>query len=337
MESFSYKFSAFVLGVIVFSPVLAAAAPPPFAQLLTTGHVDEAIVSLQKQITTSPNDAESCNLLCRAHLAIGNSDAGIAACQKAVALDPKNSQYHLWLGRIYGQKAEHSRFFSAAGLAKKVHKEFETAVELDPSNLEARADLAEFYIEAPGIVGGGKDKAEIQAREIGSLNPSQGHLIRAQLAEKKNDLATAEREYRDAIQTSGGLAGTWLALAQFYYRRGRMDQMRDALQRATSGPLNQAILMRAAEVLVHSKRDLPTAIELLRRYLAGDTVEDDPAFKAHYLLGTLLEERGDRTAAAEQYRTALSLAADFTPAQDALRRVSHLPAGDKVAVVSGTE
>lgn len=330
------KFSIFILAAVIVSPLLAAAMPPA-DQLLAAGRVDQAIQSLQERITTSPNDAESYNLLCRAQLALSNSDQGITACQKAVALDPKNSPYHLWLGRIYGQKAEHSKFFAAAVLAKKVRKEFETAVELDPHNLEARADLAEFYLEAPGIVGGGKDKAEIQAREMASLNPSQGHLVRAQIAEKKKDMAGAEKEYNAAIQSSGGLAGTWLSLAQFYYRRGNLDQMQNALQHAASGPGNQRVLMRAAEVLVHSKRELTTAIELLRRYLAGGTVEDDPAFKAHYLLGTLLEQRGDRSAAAAQYRAALSLAANFSPAQDALRRVSHQATDDRAAVLSGTE
>src|SRR6202007_1370841 len=105
------------------------------------------------------SDAESHNLLCRAYFSLEEWDRGIAACESAVKLDPQNSLDHLWMGRIYGEKADRAGFLKAAGLAKKVRSSFERAVELSPNSWEARTDLAEFYLEAPGIVGGGKDKA----------------------------------------------------------------------------------------------------------------------------------------------------------------------------------
>ena len=311
-----------VAATMAFLPT-AAMAGPSAEKLLADGRVDDAIVSLRDSLTTSPNDAQSYNLLCRAYLALGNWDAGVTACQKAVALQPENGHYHLWLGRIYGEKADHSSFLSAAGLAKKVRSEFETAVRLNPRDLDARADLAEFYVEAPGIVGGGKDKAIAQAEEIGALDPAQGRLIRARIAEKEKNPTVAESEYRAAVQIGGGRPGLWMNLAQFYRRTGRLDEMQAALQHAISTDKNQYVLMPAAEALVRTKRDLPTAVRLLRRYLANGPVEDGPAFKAHYLLGTLLEGQGDRAAAAEQYRAALAMAKDFSPARKALDRLSQ--------------
>src|SRR5262249_39678139 len=147
------------------------------------GRVDEAIATLQVRITAAPQDAESQNLLCRAHLALAHWDAAVAACQKAVSLNPGSSQYHLWLGRAYGEKADHASFFAATGLARKVRGEFETAVRLDPDNVEARSDLADFYVQAPGIIGGGKDKAAGQAQQLSSLDPAEAHLVQAQIAE----------------------------------------------------------------------------------------------------------------------------------------------------------
>jgi tetratricopeptide (TPR) repeat protein len=325
-----------VFAALVCSAISALAAPNA-SQLLASGHVDQAIITLQSRTAASPNDAQAFNLLCRAHMTLGNWDAGIADCQKAVALEPKNSEYHLWLGRVYGEKAEHTNFLAAAGLAKRVHKEFEIAVELNPKNLEARADLAEFYVEAPGIVGGGRDKAEVQARELEALDPPQGHLVRAQIAEKQNDLGTSESEYTAAVQSSGGRPGAWLSLAKFYDRHERTDQMRDALEHAITGPQSQHVLMAAADVLVRRKHDLPVAITLLQRYLGGEMAEDGPAFKAHYMLGTLLEETGDRAGAAEQYRAALELAASFVPAQNALQRLSHQAGLSKTLLVAGNE
>src|SRR5437868_7410729 len=147
-------------------------AAHPAQILLAEGRVDDAISTLQGQLHTKP-DAQSYNLLCRAYLALGNWDAGIQNCEKAVSLEPGSSQYHMWLGRIYGEKADRVSFWSAAGMAKKVRGEFETAVQLDPNNVEARTDLAEFYLEAPGIVGGGKDKATAQAQMIAQRDPAK--------------------------------------------------------------------------------------------------------------------------------------------------------------------
>src|SRR5437868_10806215 len=72
--------------------------------LLAEGRVDDAISTLRGQIGTSPQSADSYNLLCRAYYALQNWDAAISACQKAVEIEPNNSTYHLWLGRAYGEK-----------------------------------------------------------------------------------------------------------------------------------------------------------------------------------------------------------------------------------------
>jgi cytochrome c-type biogenesis protein CcmH/NrfG len=305
--------------VLICSPLFAEPSLSP-ETLLAQGRVDDVIAVLRKKIGTTP-DAASYNLLCRAHMLVDNWDAGIAECQKAVALDPSNSRYHLWLGRAYGQKADHSSFWTAAGLAKKVRTEFESAVRLDPRDVEARSDLGEYYLEAPGVMGGGKDKAASEAQQVSALDPSQSHIMLARIAEKQDDLSTAEREYRAAIQANGNRPGTWLGLAEFYRRNGRIDQMQDAIQHVTSSQANSFCLVRAAEILVRAKREVPLAAQLVRRYLSGRTDEDEPAFKAHYLLGTLLEKQGNKQAAGDEYRAALSLAANFTPARDALRRV----------------
>src|SRR5271165_3471725 len=112
------------------SILVALLAVPAFAdsaeQLLAAGRADDAISSLEARIKRMPNDAASYNLLCRTYFSLGDWDRGIAGCEKAVALDPGNSRYHLWLGRIYGEKADHANFVSAISLANKVRSEFET-------------------------------------------------------------------------------------------------------------------------------------------------------------------------------------------------------------------
>src|ERR1700680_158626 len=295
------------------------------SKLLAEGRVDDAIASLQRRISNSANDAESYNLLCRAYFTLSDWDKGVVACEKAVSLEPENAQYHLWLGRLYGEKADHSHFLGAAGLAKKVRSEFETAVRLNPNSAEARTDLAEFYLEAPGIVGGGRDKAEAQAQKLATMDPVRAGWVKGRLAEKKKDLVSAENEYRAAIEASHGAGLAWLNLAFFYRHTGRLDAMEEAIRHASSAPMDQPeVLMESAEMLLRAKRNLPQATQLLRRYLSSTpTAEAAPAFKAHYLLGTALEQQGDKPAAAQEYRASLSLAKSFALAQNALDRVTR--------------
>ena len=310
---------AIIAGLMVTAS--AATALPPDA-LLAAGRADDAISSLQSRVSTSPNDAVAYNLLCRAQYMLGDWDAGIKACEKAVALDAYNSRYHLWLGRAYGEKAQHVIFWTAIRLAGKVRNEFETAVGLDPSNAEARTDLAEYYLEAPGFLGGGRDKAEAQAQQLMHLDATKGHWVLGRLAEKKKDWKTAESEYRKSIEASNGRADEWLDLAFFYRHAGRYDQMEEAIQHIPGAVLNKRnVLLEAAGMLIRAGRNSPAALELLHRYLESP-VEEGPAFKAHYLLGTLLEQRGDVQAAAQEYRTALSMVSNYSLAQTALQRVN---------------
>jgi tetratricopeptide (TPR) repeat protein len=303
-------------------PARAAADSPK--DLLAAGRIDDAIQTLKQQISHSPTDAEANNLLCRAYFMLEEWDHGISACERAVNLAPQNSLYHLWLGRIYGEKADRAGFMSAAGLAKKVRTEFERAVELDAKSWQARTDLAEFYLEAPGIVGGGKDKARAQGGVLASLNPAMAHYINGRIAEKNKDTATAEREYRSAIEASHGGAQAWLNLALFYRHQNRPDEMEPALRIMESRPLDRPeSLMDGGSILLRPGRNYALGIELVRKYLSGPTVEEGPAFKAHYILGQLLEKQGDRSAAAQEYRAALALAHNYTRAQEALKRIEY--------------
>lgn len=310
--------------LLVLMAPLSASVVDSARDMLSAGRIDEAITTLSVRLSSAPADAESSNLLCRAYLAIGEWDRAESSCKRAIALDPHNSRYHRWLGHVYGEKADRANFLSAFSLAGKTREELERAVQLNPNDVDARSDLAEFYFEAPGIVGGGQDKARAQARIMAAKAPAREHWVYAHIAEKNHDSATAEREYRRMIEASNGDSEAWLSLALFYRHQKRFDDMERTLIRASQAPMSKPdVLVDVAQNLFRTGRNPALAIELLQRYLASGPVEEAPAFKAHYLLGMLLEKQGDKAAAAEQYRTSLSLARQFGLAQQALSRLAH--------------
>ena len=223
-------------------------------------------------------DAAVYALLGKACFRQGQYRQAVADLEKAVGQDSLNSDYYDWLGRAYGRLAEGSSFLSALGYAKKTVRAFERAVELGPSNLEALSDVFEYYLQAPGMVGGGLDKAETIARRFGDLNAAEYHWAHARLAEKRKDFETAEREFRAAFATAPNEVGRALDLATFLSTRGRYGES-DALFRAAEDnrPRSPKVLYAHAAAYIQSKRKLDQAEALLDRYLALQTTPEDPS------------------------------------------------------------
>jgi tetratricopeptide (TPR) repeat protein len=294
------------------------------AALLKAGKADLAIHALNLAIARAPNDARSYNLLCRVYFQLELWDNSMRMAEKALALDPQNSSYHLWLGRAMGRKAEEANPFTAFGLARKVKIEFERAVAFDGNNLAARSDLSEFYLEAPGFLGGDKNKAKQQADYVARHDRALASYIYARVAEKQGNTG-AEAEYKKAIAASSQPSRYWVELAYFYRRAGRLGEMEDAIRHSLAAVQQAgASEFDAAALLLHSGRNFAGATQILRNYVSQeDPSEDGPAFRAHYLLGVLLEKQGKKNEAAAEFQTALNMASEYRPAQDALARVSR--------------
>jgi len=312
------------LPLLILSALTGAFAAASPQDLLASGHVDEAVQLLEPRVQQSPNDAAGFNLLCRAYFMMEDWDRGISNCERARNLDSQNSMYSLWLGRVYGEKADRAGVFSAVGLAKKVRTSFERAVELAPNDWQPRVDLGEFYLEAPGIVGGGKDKAREQAAALMPLKPGMAYWLLGRIAEKNRDLTDAERQYRAGIAATHSGARAWLELAIFFRHVNRLDDMEKALRELENAPVDHhEAFMDGASLLMRTGRDPALGIRLLRRYFAAGPVEEGPAFKAHEYWGQLLERQGDHRGAAEEYRAALALCRNFRRAEEGLKRVAH--------------
>jgi len=304
--------------VVLLAASLLAAGPAPMdsVQLLSAGRMNDLIGAL-----TNRSDAESYNLLSRAYYATEQWEPAIRNGERAVSLRADDSQYHLWLGRAYGQKAaEIGNPLSAAGLARKAKGEFERAVELNPHNVSARSDLSEYYVQAPAIMGGGIAKALNQASEVQSLDPAAADWIRAIASVKEKKYGDAESNFRAAITHAQNPAQYWIALASLYRQRGRLDDMQSAISSALAQPNRPSVTYYdAAGELLQAGRDFPAAVQYVKTYLSsGALVEEAPAFRAHYLLGQIYEKSGDKANAEAEYQASLSLASGFGRARKAL-------------------
>jgi cytochrome c-type biogenesis protein CcmH/NrfG len=154
-------------------PTELGALAPEVETLYKAGSYSSAAEALKATIAQNPNDASLHYWLGRCYFETRDFDHSISSWERAVALDSKRSEYHDWLGRAYGRKAEedsHSKMASALSLARRTHREFELAVQLDARSVEARRDLISFMASAPKDLGGGEEHAMAQIDELSSVD-----------------------------------------------------------------------------------------------------------------------------------------------------------------------
>jgi tetratricopeptide (TPR) repeat protein len=161
------------------------------------------------------------------------------------------------------------------------------------------------------------DKAEDIAKKLSAIDPSRGHQLRAEMAEKQKDLDTAEKEYKAAC-TGPRAAIQWMELAGFYRKHERWADMESAVksgEAAAKDRKSAVALFNGAGTLARANRQPQEAIRLFKSYLASsELTEDAPAFDALTRLAKLEKQTGDTAAAQRDRSAALALAHEYKPA-----------------------
>ena len=278
VSGISHRVMCLLAGLIVAATLAAAVSPADPARELYQRTDYEAALKLLRPLPEK--DAATYHLIGMCYYMQGDPKKAGDFFEKAVELRPGESDYHLWLGRAFGRRAETSSFLTAPGYAGKARDSFARAVQLDPRNMEAMSDLFEYYLEAPGFLGGGLDRAAKLAAHMAEVNPAEGHWAQARLAEKRKQDRTAEEQLRRAIDLAPRQAGRVLDLAKLLAKAGRFQESDEAFRRAESiAPGSPRILFARASVYIQTGRNLGLAKQLLRQYLDSPLTPDDPPRK----------------------------------------------------------
>jgi tetratricopeptide (TPR) repeat protein len=267
----------FAIGVWLVAVLSAAQETPALERARRLYNQTDYDASLRVLTALPEKSAEAYALMGRNHYQRGDFKRATGLLEKAAAADPENADHFLWLGRAYGRRAETSSFVTAPGYATKARKNFEKAVELDPRHQEALNDLFSYYLEAPGFLGGGFDKATRLIDRIAALDPAEGLYARARLAEKRKEFGSAEKQLRRAAELAPQQVGRLIDLAKFLADQGRYQESEQSFQRAEKiAPDSPKLLYERAGTYIRSGRNLDKARELLKRYLEANLTPDDP-------------------------------------------------------------
>lgn len=263
--------------IAVFVTVSCLAAQDHFKRAEELYQRTDYRASIALLAAERPADAQSYCLIGKDYFMLGEYKKATDAFQKALGLDPKNSEYAHWLGRTFGRRAETSNLFSAPMYASKARQYFEQAVALDPRNDEALNDLFDYYLQAPGFLGGGYDKAQDLAKRIADRDEAEGHFAQAQLADKRKQFDTAEAQLRRAMELAPRQVGRVLDLAKYLAKLGRYQESEAAFDTAERlDPHSPKVYFARANVYIQEKRNLDKAKSLLIKYIQSDLTPDDP-------------------------------------------------------------
>jgi hypothetical protein len=302
-----------ICAFLAAAPLLAGGEQTPAERLIVDGHWKRARALVEPHYREAPNDPLASFLMSQIRNAFGDRESPPKLADRAVILAPNVAKFHRQVAEVAGVTAQRAGLFHELVLAHRFKKEIDTALSLDANDLQALRDLTEFYLLAPSVAGGDLEKARATASRLGALNPSEGLLAEARVAEVRKESHRVEGLLKRAVEagptnfhalealaayelspdhqnldlaTQMGKAALdadptrvsgYSILAQIYAQRAAWSDL-DALLAASEKqvPDDLTPFYRAAVQLLTSRRDLPRAERYLQKYLAQEPEGNEP-------------------------------------------------------------
>ena len=350
------------LWVLTAAVCLAQDATPE--RLIEAGHWKRARALVERRLHQAPDDANAIFLTSQIRNAFGDHTSPTGLAERAVRLDPRVARFHRQLAECQGVMAQHAGLFQQVLLARRFRKEINAALAIDPRDTQALRDLLEYYLLAPGLVGGDEKKAEATAQQISAIDAAEGFLAQARIGEFRKDqtrtlamlkraaevrplsykaqmalaqfyLAPAHRDEpaaeavaKEALALDPGRIGAYSVLAAIDAGRGDWNGLEGVLAAAVREvPDDFTPYYRAAERMLADGGDPARAGRYLRRYLTQESEGNQPtAADARWKLGLALRAEGQEANAVREWKLALQLDPE-SPAARELKANRNASAG----------
>jgi tetratricopeptide (TPR) repeat protein len=302
---------------------LRAQCSPAVQKLISEQKYDAARTEADALIKKNAADDAALHCMGRIYSAQGKSGDAVDWLEKAVKANDKNALHHLQLGNALGNEAEKASKLRQPFLARRVKTEFELAVACDPKLADAHEGLMEFYLQAPGVMGGSLEKAKEQAQIISTLSPYYGHVATATIARHEKDVAGEQKELEAALAAAPDSANAWYQLESFYQNQQKWPQAFALLERAfKERPTDLVAHFYYGRAAALSGENLDRGERELKQWLttAGPSSPTVTQSGGHWRLGMIYEKAGRKDSARAEYQIAVSL----NPKSDAKKNLDAL-------------
>ena len=319
-----------------------------------SGEFSVAKVSFQSLLLSEKNNSEVYYYIGRIAFEVNEFNDAIVHFEKAIELDLNNSHYHMWLGHSFGRQAQSASILKQARYARRCRQNYEKAIELAPSNIEARKSILEYYLQAPKIVGGGRDKAENEASMLELLDTASGISAWGNIYSYYEEPEKEENLYIEGIKNYPTLMISYFELFNMYFDKGEYSKAATiATQQLQVNDTTATIYYNLGNAQQHMEKydealdSYSKTLELDDHYnvtyyqigrlaavsgkfldigkehlstfiLLGNKVGDACLAWAYYRLGTIEEHLESQTNAKASYQQALKFNKDHEQARKAL-------------------
>jgi tetratricopeptide (TPR) repeat protein len=235
LRSITYRLLVMTAALMLVAGARTAQAENGISEgkrLFDADQFDECRQWAENELKANPQSEEGLYWLGRVAFERKEHQQSAEYFEQLVGINGANSDYQLWLGRAHGLRARHSNMLVKGRLAPKIRDAFEKAVQLDPSNIEARKGLVQYYAEAPGFLGGDPAKALEQAAAVRDLNEAEGHVAFGNVHFQAKEYDKALIEFEAAVEKGTEDAAAHASLGDIYRMNGRKDDARRLYDRA---------------------------------------------------------------------------------------------------------
>ncbi|MEM1127014.1 MAG: tetratricopeptide repeat protein [Bacteroidota bacterium] len=289
--------------------------------LFESGELEEASAHFAERLEEDRGDAEAAYYLGRVAMEREQYAEAAEYFEQARRAKPQQARHHYWVGAALGLQAQSANVVQQARLARKTRAAFEQAVTLNPDYVEAREALIQFYLQAPGILGGSVGAARAQAEAISEIDPWRGHLATAVIHRHEGEHREAVAAYRAAIDLHPDWTYAYTLLLEYYEERGDREDALDLMEEARAAVPGEADFhYHYARLALLSQDALEPAAEAAESFIA---LADQPDAQAdgYHLLGRIRLAEGDTEAARAAWTMALTLDPEHRAAQQALEKL----------------
>jgi tetratricopeptide (TPR) repeat protein len=319
-----------LLAVLLIAISLAASARAQIytledgKRLMDQWEFERAKEVLLNVVEAQPENAEANFLLCKVFVALGDHDNAIKYGNEAVQLDDSVSNYHLWLGRAHGMQAQKGSKIKAVFRANRAKNEFERAVQLDSTNIDARLQLAEYLMTAPGIAGGDKRKAKQHVEIVDQMDSLYGAFGWGYYWQILGDTVRAEGAYRKAVRldTTYNHQATY-TLGFFIQNQKRYHEAAQVFEEGFDKyPDDTGLLYQVGRSYIFSGDSLDKAERCFKQYLQVEPKKSAPDWAAaHWRLGMVFELKGEMEPALAELQEAVRLNPENADYQNRLKTI----------------
>jgi len=327
------KSSARLVGITLLSligfahPTFAQSSDADFATLVKPRN-NAAIEALARErLVKNSQDDVAIWYLARAVTGDAKKrDEVTARAEQCIKELPMSARCHSALGALYGTLAMSGGMTAGIKYAGKIKDMMLKAVELEPKNFDMRRDLNQYYLQAPGIVGGSVKKAVENSNDFGKIDAPRGQLLRVEVHIYEKEFTQAEALLR-AIKSNDpdineSVVNATTSLGYMLVNNKEPAKAQKLFeQQIAANDKNATAHFGLGRALLEQK-SVDAAIISMEHALVLD-----PRITGHYRLGIAYQTKGDKAKAIAAFQQFLTYQKVGKPSEDATKRLEELKRG----------